>query len=443
MITPPRIEISKLPPGSLGFPIIGEGFNLIIDPNKFAMKRFEKHGSIFKTKIFGSSTIYVRGGEAINFVVTNENKYFSNNLPPSTKSLIGPYSLSNQSGTLHQNRRRLIYKVFSPRAVSSYSKEIDNITQEYLEKWAVARSFAWYPELKKYTFDVACKFLIGTVNTSESILGSLFDKWSEGLFSFSPPIPGTKLYKALNSRKKLQIELEKIIVNRRNSSIDNNDALSVFLNAQDESGEKLETEEIKDQILTLLFAGHETLTSALSTFCLNLALFPKILEKCRLEQKTLGFNSELNQLSLDKMTYLESVLVEVLRINPPVGGGFKKVIKSCEFNGMTFPEGWNVIYSINATHNDNANYFNAEQFNPERLTTVEVDKKNKASDYTPFGGGVRECVGKEFARKEMKIFAARLVQGYEWSLQPSQNLDMAVIPVPYPKDKLKINFSKL
>ncbi len=144
------------------------------------------------------------------------------------------------------------------------------------------------------------------------------------------------------------------------------------------------------------------------------------------------------------MTYLEQVLREVLRLNPPVGGGFKKVSRTCEFNGYKFPQNWNIIYEISLTHQDDSVYSNPQQFDPDRFISSEkIEDVTRSLSYVPFGGGVRECLGKEFARLEMKIFAAHLVRDYVWELLPHQNLQMIPIPAPHPKGGLKVNFRKL
>jgi retinoid hydroxylase len=433
---------SSLPPGSFGFPLIGESIDLILNPSKFAEKRFAKYGPIFKTKIFGKPTIYVKGGDAIRFITSNEHSLFINELPPSMKLLLGTKSLSMQVGSIHKSRRRHIYQAFSPRNISNYNHEIDRITQQYLNQWSINKQISWYSEIKKYTFDVACKFLIGKENASNSLLGQEFDVWSKGLFSFTPPFPWTKLGKAIESRTKILSELEQIVTERKSIETNQSDALSVLLVAEDENGERLEIEEIKDQILSLLFAGHETLTSALCSFCLNLGMYPEILEKCRNEQNELGNPTELNPDVLNKMPYLEQVLVEVLRHTPPVGGGFKKVIKTCEFSNYILSEGWNVFFAINETHKDANIYRAPTEFNPERLNNTAVDNLSRAGQYAPFGAGMRECIGKEFARLEMKIFAARLLQEYKWEIIP-QNIEMDQFPVPHPKDGLVVNFSRL
>jgi retinoid hydroxylase len=140
------------------------------------------------------------------------------------------------------------------------------------------------------------------------------------------------------------------------------------------------------------------------------------------------------------MTYLEQVLKEVLRVIPPVGGGFREVIKTCEFNGYVIPQGWSVLYQIGKTHQDPSIYTTPESFDPQRFAPERAEEKAKLFSHVPFGGGVRECLGKEFAKLEMKLFAALLIREYDWELLPGQNLDLVMVPTPHPKDGLQVKF---
>ncbi len=304
-------------------------------------------------------------------------------------------------------------------------------------------SLTWYLEIRNYTFDIACKFLMGIDFASQTQLGQLFETWSAGLFSISLPLPWTKLGRALHCRQQLLQEIE-IIIRQRQKELDRGkDVLSFLLQARDDKGNVLSLEELKDQLLMLLFAGHETLTSALTSFCLLLSQHPDVLERCRAEQKELGESKELTLESLKQMSYLEQVLQEVLRLIPPVAGGFRKVICTCEFNGYQFPKGWNVIYGISTTHQNSQTYSQPDQFNPDRFLFKQAEQINRGYNYIPFGGGIRECLGKEFARLEMKLFAAHLVRNCAWELLPRQNLEMVSLPLPHPKDGLKVYFKKL
>jgi retinoid hydroxylase len=114
-----------------------------------------------------------------------------------------------------------------------------------------------------------------------------------------------------------------------------------------------------------------------------------------------------------------------------------------EFNGYFIPQGWSVLYQVPKTHQDSSVYTEPSKFDPERFAPERAEDKSKAFANIPFGGGVRECIGKEFAKLEMKLFVALLVRWYDWELLPDQNLSLITIPTPHPKDGLKVKFSRL
>lgn len=432
---------SALPPGQFGLPFIGETLAFLRDKD-FAKKRYEKYGSIFKTSLFGQPTIVVKGAAANQFVISNENRYFISAWPKSTRILLGSLSLSIQTGHEHLQRRKLLAKAFRPRALSSYIETIEGITQQYLKSWEEQQTLTWYPELRNYTFDIACQLFVGLEQGSQTELGHLFETWVQGLFSIPLSLPWTKFGRALESRNKLLAELEKIIQKRQQQEDFGNDALGILMQAEDDEGNKLSLEELKDQILTLLFAGHETLTSSLSSFCLLMVQHPDIFQKAKAEQEQILGHQKITFDTLQQLTYLDQVLQEVLRLVPPVGGAFREVIADCEFQGYKIPKGWKVLYQINQTHQQATVYPEPNIYRPERFNPDLENNPAKTYDYVPFGGGMRECIGKEFARLEMKILAVHLLRDYHWELLPNQDTDLIMIPAPRPKDGLKVKFER-
>jgi cytochrome P450 len=440
MTTTQEKQTHPTPPGSLGLPLIGETLSFLRDKD-FATKRHQKYGSVFKTNIFGRPTIMMIGSQANQFIFTNEKKYFENKWPPSTRTLLGPDALTIQTGDLHKSRRKILAQAFQPRALAGYVPTMEIMTRRYLQKWEQQKTFAWYPRLREYTFNIACKLFIGDEKASETPMAEWFETWCQGLFTLPLRLPGTKFNQALNCRKKLLNQIEKIIRQRQQQAEPGEDTLGLLLQAEDEDGNRLSVEELKDQILTLLFAGHETLTSSVTAFCLLLAQHPDVLAKARLEQQQIQLTEPLTFEQLKSMQYLDQVLKEVLRFVPPVGGAFREIIETCEFNGYTLPKGWSVLYQIKRTHYDSTIYSEPNQFNPDRFSPERTEEKSYG--YIPFGGGMRECLGKEFAKLEMKVLATMLLREFDWELLPNQNLEMTVSPTPHPKDGLLVNFKRL
>ncbi|AFZ32049.1 (+)-abscisic acid 8'-hydroxylase [Gloeocapsa sp. PCC 7428] len=435
-----KMRSLPVPPGNFGLPVIGETLSFLRDPN-FIQRRQQQHGNIYKTHVFGRPTVVMIGAEANRFLFSNENRYFSDGVsasaPRHVKLLMGTGAIVMQTGDKHLQQRKLLAQAFQPRSLAGYINTMAATTCNYLDKWEHTGNLNWYDELRKYTLDVACKLLIGIEANND--FGKLYENWGQGLLSIPLPLPGTKFSKALRCRKLLLAKIEAIILERQQQSTTKQDVLGLLLQARDEEGHGLSLQELKEQLLTLLFAGHDTLSSSLTALCLLLAQYPQVKEAIFAEQKQLGLEQPLTLDLLKQMTYLEQALKEVLRLYSPASGP-RKAIESCEFNGYLIPEGWQVFYHPAATHQDSSIFTQPERFDPERFAPPRAEDKQKSMSYIPFGGGVRECIGREFAKLEMKLFAALLVRNYNWELVPGQNLNMVMLPTPHPRDGLKVKF---
>jgi len=430
-----------LPPGRMGLPLLGETLSFLKDPD-FAQKRHQQYGPLFKTRLFGQPTIYLSGAAANRFLLSHDNHYFIASWPRSTRTLLGPASLAVQAGEAHRKRRKLLAQAFQPRALASYLPTMAAITHRYLERWQELANLTWYPELRNYTLDIACQLLVGVASGSQTPLGQWFETWCNGLFTVPLPWPWTRFGRALRCRQRLLREIEGIVRQRQQEPVAAQDALGLLLQAEDEEGNRLEIDELKDQILLLLFAGHETLTSAIASLCLLLAQHPEVQAKARAEQEQLALSGPLTLEQLKQMSYLEQVLKEVLRLIPPVGGGFRSVIRACEFEGYALPKGWSVLYQISQTHQDRQVYPQPHRFDPDRFQVEGAADRQQPFSYVPFGGGIRECLGREFAKLEMKIFASLLLRHCDWELLPGQNLNLVTVPTPHPQDGLRVRLRR-
>ena len=440
MTTSDKINSLPEPPGETGLPFIGETIAFFSDPD-FSKKRVNKYGNVYKTSIFGNPTVTMIGSEANTFLFRNENKYVVSSWPKSTRILLGKKSLAVNNGSFHTSRRKLLYDAFAPRALASYIPTMEQITNKYLEKWSEMGTFTWYPELRNYTFDIASNLFVSTDGGFDSQVGHYFEVWCAGLFTLPISLPWTKFGKASQARRKLLASLEEIIIKRQQADSPGEDALGLLIQAEDEEGNSLSLEELKDQVLLLLFAGHETLTSAIASFCLLTAQHPDVMQRLVEEQDRLNITGTPTLEDLKAMTYLEQVLKEVMRLIPPIGGGFREAVETFEFGGYRIPQGWNIQYQIAQTHKDEEIYPESDRFDPDRFDPKQPADKQASFGYIPFGGGLRECIGKEFARLEMRLFASKLLQNYQWELLPNQNLELVTVPTPHPRDGLKVNFT--
>lgn len=437
------MDTPQLPPGSLGLPVIGETLSFLLDP-QFIEKRYKQYGSIFKSSILGRPTVFMMGPEAVEFVLSSHMDYFSwrEGWPENFKQLLGE-SLFVQDGEEHRKNRRLMMPAFHGQALARYVITMESITQDYLQKWEQKREFTWFDEFKQLTFDIASQLLVGANPGSEvAQLSQLFKTLTNGLFAINPlPLPITQYGRALAARDKLLQHITEIVRQRQQHPTD--DALSLLVQARDEEGNSMSLKELTAQAMLLLFAGHETTTSMLTWICLELERHPEMLQRAREEQLSLASGEAMSLEKLGKMQYLDQILSEVERLHPPVGGGFRGVIKPFEFNGFQVPAGWIVSYSIPGTHELPSIYPEPKRFDPDRFSPGRQEHKQKPLTLIGFGGGPRICLGIAFAKLEMKIVVAHLLRSYQWELLPQQSLDPVRIPTRRPKDGLRVRFKRL
>lgn len=433
----------NLPPGQMGLPILGQTLQFLFD-RQFPQKQYAKYGAISKTNLLGRPTIFMAGSDAAEFILSSHTEHFSwkEGWPDNFKLLLGE-SLFLQDGEEHRRNRRLMMPAFHGQALNGYVATMESISLRYLEKWTEKGEFRWFDEFKQFTFEIASQLLLGTNSSSDAEpFSGLFGDLTNGLFAIVPfDLPFTTLGKALKARNRLLEHITQVVQERQQHPT--NDVLSMLAHAQDEDGYRLSVEELKAQAMLMLFAGHETTTSMLTWFCLELGRHPEIYERARQEQLLIAQTGPLTLEQLGKMPYLDQVFQEVERLRSPVRGGFRGVVKPFEFNGYHVPKGWLVLYSIMLTHQQTDIYTNPETFDPDRFSPDRQEHKKKPFSLIGFGGGARICIGIAFAKLEMKIIAAHLLRAYEWDILPSQNLDPFPIPTLHPKDGLKVRFRSI
>ncbi len=456
-----NLQRLPLPPGHLGLPVIGETLSFLRDPN-FARKRQQQYGSLFKSRIIGQPTVVFCGPEANEFLLSSHADCFSwqGGWPDTFKKLLGE-SLFLQEGEVHKRNRRLLMPAFHGKALEGYFSTMVALSETYLARWEQQRDLIWFNELKKFTFEVASVLLVGS-DPGENVdqLSAWFTDLTNGLFTVPinwGPFPYAK---AIRGRDRLLNYIETKITQRRlhlaspsKNAQASTDVLSLLLQTEDEDGNRLSEAEIKVQTLLMLFAGHETTTSMLTSLMMALAQNPAVLAKARAEQSAIiaasveGSKEDtalidqalpLTLAQIQQMPYLDQVLKEVERKYPPIGGGFRKVIKSFDFNGYHVPAGWLALYRIDAAHQDERCYTHPDAFDPDRFSPERAEQKRYDYSLVGFGGGPRICIGMAFAKLEMKILAAQLLRRYQWQLAPGQDLSLNPIPSLRPADGLKV-----
>ncbi|XP_066278863.1 cytochrome P450 26B1-like [Branchiostoma lanceolatum] len=440
-----------LPEGTTGLPIIGETLSFVLEGADFSRKRHALYGDVFKTHILGHPTIRVRGAENVRKVLRGENDIVGTMWPDNFRMVLGTENLAMcSSGPVHRQRKKIVMRAFRHDALEIYADSMQAMIADTLRTWCRGpQPLAVYPAAREMMFRLAIAVLVGFHQDEDEIsrVGPLFKTAVKNIFSLPLNVPGSALRKALQCRREIDEWLKRHIHEKqaqiwRGEVPD--DVLSFIISSAKDSGEKLSDQELQDTAMELLFAGHETTSSAATSLIMHLALQPQVVQKVHEDLEKHGLLQPDQPLSLEqvgRLTYVGQVVKEVLRISPPVGGGFRKALKTFEIGGFQVPEGWAVMYSIRDTHSASQVFSSPEQFDPDRWGSV--DSTATRYDFLPFGGGPRACAGKEFAKLQLKLLCVELVRTCRWELADGKVPETKTVPVLHPTNGLPVNFLSL
>nr|AMZ03379.1 cytochrome P450 CYP716D20 [Plectranthus barbatus] len=434
----------NLPPGSFGWPILGETREFVRtrnagSPEAFVRERVDKYESeVFKTSLLGNPTVVLCGVAGNKFLFSNENKLVGIWWPASVRGLLGD-CLSTTPGAEGMVMRKMVSYFVSPDAFSKlYIQTIDIVSRQHLRTyWQGKEELKVFPAVKLYTFELACRLFM-SVEEAEQIkkLAALFNIFLGGIISMAVDIPGTRFYKAKRATVKIKKELHAIVRQRREAleqktAVPSQDLLSHLLSFPDENGKFMSEEVIVNNVLMLLFAGHDTSSSSITFLIRSLAQHPQIYDEVVREQEKIAAAKRegeyLQWEDIQKMKYSWNVVCEILRLWPPVVGAFREALVDIKYGGYDIPKGWKFYWNSLSTQKDEKLFGKSEELDPSRFEGGGPAPYS----FVPFGGGPRMCLGKEFARLEMLTFLHNIVTRYRWELLiPDEKIVHDPIPTP-------------
>jgi cytochrome P450 len=233
-----------------------------------------------------------------------------------------------------------------------------------------------------------------------------------------------------------EIVYSEIAQRRADPDPDRRDVLSMLIEAEDEDGSRFSDREIRDQVMTLLFAGHDTSTSTVTFLLYELARHPQVLVRLYEEQDRVlgGGPPDFAQLH-GELPELDMAVDETLRLYPPAWVGPRKTVREFEFAGHRVPERAYINYSSWASHRLPDVFPEPEAFVPERFTPERKAALPKGA-YVPFGGGSRICIGKRFGQTEVKVVATTILQRFRLELVPGRTMTVRQMPTLSPREGL-------
>ncbi|XP_062194557.1 abscisic acid 8'-hydroxylase 3-like [Phragmites australis] len=430
----------KLPPGSMGWPYLGETLQLYSqDPNVFFASKQKRYGNIFKTRLLGCPCVMLASPEAARFVLVTQAHLFKPTYPRSKERMIGPWALFFHQGDYHLRLRRLVQGALGPNALRALVPDVEAAVQSTLASWD-GRVTSTFHAMKRLSFDVGIVTIFGGQldDRRKAELRKNYSIVEKGYNSFPNSFPGTLYYKAIQARRQLHGVLSDIMRERRSRGEPGSDLLGCLMQSRSDDGALLLTDEqVADNIIGVLFAAQDTTASVLTWTAKYLHDHPKLLEAVAAEQAAIreannGGRRPLTWAQTRSMVLTHRVILESLRMASIISFTFREAVADVEYKGFLIPKGWKVMPLFRNIHH-NPDYFqDPQKFDPSRFQVAPRPKT-----FMPFGNGVHACPGNELAKLEMLVLIHHLVTGYRWEIVGSSD-EVEYSPFPVPKHGLPV-----
>ena len=418
------------------------------DPLPLLLESYERFGPIFTLRLFHSNVVFMLGPEANHYITVSHAANFTWR-ESHFRDLIGLMGdgLLTIDGEFHRRSRMAMLPGFHRERIAASVDVMVGETTSALDRLNPGERIDLYAWTRRLALRIAMRALFGLDpdgGTAHSVDAAGLFEQALSFFSSDyalrmlrgPYTPWARLQQAARSLDQL-IYTE--ISSRRASGERGEDILSLLLDAHDEDGNTLTDLQIRDEVMTLMFAGHDTTTSTVAFMFYELAHHPEIVSRLIAEQdaQLSGGQPSATQLMSGELAELEMVFDETLRKYPPAWVGPRRSIEPFEFAGHSVPGRAFVNYSSWASHNLPDVFADPDEFRPERFTPEAKAALAKGA-YVPFGGGSRTCIGMRFGQLEIRTIATLLLTRFTLSVPEDFKLKIRQMPTISPKEGLPV-----
>ncbi len=405
----------------------------VADPVKYMESAAQQYPDLFTANVigFGNKLVFVNHPQGQQEILTNDRKKFAalgkeNRI---LQPLIGDYSVIMLEGDRHRRRRQLVMPSFHGDRMRGYGELICNITEKVFNQLPTDKPFFARSATQDISLQVILQTVFGVHEGEQSqqlkqrlaIVADLFRSPLTSSFLFFPFLQKdlgawSPWGKFLRDRQQLdELLYVEIAERRRNNDAQRIDILSLLMSAHDEAGNSMTDQELRDELITLLFAGYETTATAMAWSLYWVHQKPEVREKLLQELDTLGDSPD--PISIFRLPYLTAVCNETLRIHPVAMLTFPRIVQQpVELLGYSLEPGTIVVGCLYLTHQREDLYPEPKQFKPERF----LERQFSPYEFIPFGGGVRRCLGEALAVFEMKLVLATILSRYQLARAENQ-----------------------
>jgi cytochrome P450 len=422
------------PPGETSFSM-ARTRRFASEPLELLLECYERYGPVFTVRVLHGNVVFMLGPAANHYMTVSHASNFTWR-ESHFRDLIGLLGdgLLTIDGEFHRRSRQIMLPAFHRERIAASIDVMIEETERALERLAPGGEVDLYHWTRGLAMRIAMRALFGLDPDREPARGTDAAVLFERALSFYASEytsrflrgPGTPWARLRGAARRLDRVIYGEIARRRATGERGEDVLSLLLDAQDEEGTSLSDVQVRDEVMTLLFAGHDTTTSTASFMFYELARAPEIVGRLVAEQEEVlrGAAPSAEQLMGGELPELELVLEETLRMYPPAWVGPRRSVEPFEFEGHAIPGGAYVNYSSWASHHLPDVFAEPERFAPERFAAAARAALPKGA-YIPFGGGSRTCIGMRFGQLEVRTiatlilsrFAPELAEGFELSIR--------------------------
>jgi len=433
-------------PGSDGWPIVGHLPGMIRDFHGVVEKQYRQYGEVSR---FGQGFVHhgvlVLGPDNWKRVYLDTERNFSPKMGYA-KSLGYFYGggLLLRDFEEHRYQRRVFQASFKNEAMKGYAEMMNPIMARHIEQWQKDPKFLFFPSIKETLLDIAAKVFFGIDDLGDDgkkLNQALIDIAEKGMMSIFPiDFPGFSFHAGIKAKRYADNFIGRMISERRAGN--GKDFMSYVVKEKNDHGEYFPDQDLIEHLTFLMFAAHDTTTSALSHLIMLLGQHPDIKNKIREELK--GINKPfLEYDDLDKVPYTELAFLESLRIYPSVSMMTRRTIRECEMGGHRIPANTVLFLPPRFNHTMEKWWDNPMKFDPDRLGPERAEHKRHPFIFHPFGGGAHKCIGMHFAMMNAKCFLHQFLREYDFETPPNYHPWMQTIPMPRPGDMLPLKLKKL
>ncbi|MEO0532965.1 MAG: cytochrome P450 [Cyanobacteria bacterium P01_A01_bin.123] len=433
------------PPPLVHSPKIAQKLRWALDPIGYLNQNRDRYGDLFGGDISGAlkQPLYLVGHpEAIQFVLSHDTRELSapGEANALLESVVGRNSMMLIDGDRHRKRRQIVMPPFHGERLKSYGELICQLTHEVIDQWPLNQPFCARDAMQTISMRVILQVVFGLYagdryKQLETLMAKRLGLVSSpvtALLIFFPMLqadlgpwsPGGYI-------KPLQAEIDRLLYDeirtRRAELTDEDpsstlkghrtDILSLLISARDETGVGMTDEELRDELITLLFAGHETTATALAWALYWAHARPDVYTQLMDERATLGANP--TPMAIVKLPYLSAFCNETLRINPVGFVTFpRRVEQPINLLGYALEPGMLLMGCIYMLHRYSSVYSEPAKFRPERF----IDHTFSPYEFMPFGNGTRRCVGAALAQYELKLAIATILSRCQLKLAKQQSV---------------------